>query len=209
MQQDHRAHGHSAHVHSHGGSFEHEPAAAAQALYAEAYDSAEPEPGRRVIPVELEASEVEWSIAPGTTIQAWAFNGQVPGPVIEGRVGDVLAIRLTNSLPEPTAIHWHGLRLPASMDGTEMVQRLVQPGESFTYRFKLLDAGTFWYHPHANETVQLERGLYGALIVRGEGEPALDREQVLVLDDVKLDKKGRIAKFGRPRRHHSRTLRRG
>jgi FtsP/CotA-like multicopper oxidase with cupredoxin domain len=146
--------------------------------------------------IELEAGEVEWSIGAGATIEAWAFNGQVPGPVIEGRVGDVLEVRLVNRLPEPTAIHWHGLRLPSSMDGTEMVQRLVQPGEEFTYRFKLLDAGTFWYHPHANETVQLERGLYGALIVRGDGEPELDREQVLVLDDMKLDRKGQIAKLG-------------
>jgi FtsP/CotA-like multicopper oxidase with cupredoxin domain len=196
MQHDHSAHAHSAHVHSHGGSFVHEPAAAAEKLRAEAYEGAQPDPNGRVVTVELEAREEEWAIAPGATIQAWTFNGQVPGPMIEGRVGDVLEVRLTNRLPEPTAIHWHGLRLPASMDGTEMVQRLVQPGESFTYRFKLLDAGTFWYHPHANETVQLERGLYGALIVRGEGEPVLDREQVLVLDDVKLDRKGRIAKFG-------------
>ena len=196
MQHDHSAHAHSAHVHSHGDSFVHEPSAAAEQLYDEAYKGAQPDPNRSVVTVDLEARETEWSIAPGATIQAWAFNGQVPGPVIEGRVGDVLEVRLINRLPEPTAIHWHGLRLPASMDGTEMVQRLVQPGESFTYRFKLLDAGTFWYHPHANETVQLERGLYGALIVRGEGEPVLDREQVLVLDDVKLDRKGRIAKFG-------------
>jgi len=193
---DHTAHAHSGQVHAHGGSFVHEPSTAAEEWYAQAYEAAQPDPGRKVVPVELEAREVEWSIAPGVTIQAWAFNGQVPGPVIEGRVGDVLEVRLTNRLPEPTAVHWHGMRLPASMDGTEMVQRLVQPGGSFTYRFKLLDAGTFWYHPHANETVQLERGLYGALIVRGEGEPVLDREQVLVLDDVKLDRKGRIAKFG-------------
>jgi FtsP/CotA-like multicopper oxidase with cupredoxin domain len=196
LAQHRMSHDHSAHVHRHGGSFLHEPAATARESYAEAYGSAQPEPGRRVISVALEASEVEWTIAAGTTIQAWAFNGQVPGPVIEGRVGDVLEITLTNRLPEPTAIHWHGLRLPASMDGTEMVQRLVQPGESFIYRFKLLDAGTFWYHPHANETVQLERGLYGALIVRGDGEPTLDREQVIVLDDIKLDRQGRIAKFG-------------
>jgi FtsP/CotA-like multicopper oxidase with cupredoxin domain len=190
------SHDHTAHVHSHEGSFVHEPPAAAQELYRQAYDGAEPDPGHKVIAVELEAREVDWSFAPGTAIRAWAFNGQVPGPVIEGRVGDVVEVRLTNRLPEPTAIHWHGMRLPAPMDGTEMVQELVQPGESFTYRFKLLDAGTFWYHPHVNETVQLERGLYGALIVRGEGEPRLDREQVLVLDDLKLDRKGQIAKFG-------------
>ena len=192
----HGEHAHSGHVHAHGGSFSHEPSAAAEELHRQAYQAAQPAPGGQVVAIELEASVAEWSIAPGATIQAWTFNGQVPGPVIEGRVGDVVEVRLTNRLPEPTAIHWHGLRLPASMDGTEMVQRLVQPGESFTYRFKLLDAGTFWYHPHANETVQLERGLYGALIVRGEDEPVLDREQVLVLDDMKLDRKGRLAKFG-------------
>jgi FtsP/CotA-like multicopper oxidase with cupredoxin domain len=192
----HATHAHSGHVHAHGGSFSHEPSTAAEELHRLAYEAAQPAPGRQVVAIELEAREVEWSIAPGATIQAWTFNGQVPGPVIEGRVGDVVEVRLTNRLPEPTAIHWHGLRLPASMDGTEMVQKLVQPGESFTYRFKLLDAGTFWYHPHANETVQLERGLYGALIVRGEDEPVLDREQVLVLDDMKLDGKGRLAKFG-------------
>jgi len=197
MSAQHRmSHDHAAHVHSHQGSFVHEPPAAVQELHAQAHDSARPDPGRTVIAVELEAAEVDWSIGAGAAIRAWAFNGRVPGPVIEGRVGDVVEVRLTNHLPEPTAVHWHGMRLPASMDGTEMVQRLVQPGESFVYRFKLLDAGTFWYHPHVNETVQLERGLYGALIVRGEDEPVLDREQVLVLDDLKLDRKGRIAKFG-------------
>jgi FtsP/CotA-like multicopper oxidase with cupredoxin domain len=189
-------HDHSAHVHSHHGSFSHEPAAAADALYREAYEIAQPDAGRKVVTVELEAREADWAVAPGAQVRAWTFNGQVPGPVLEGRVGDVLEVRLTNRLPEATAVHWHGMRLPAPMDGTEMVQPLVQPGETFTYRFKLLDAGTFWYHPHANETVQLERGLYGALIVRGDDEPTLDREQVLVLDDLKLDRKGRIAKFG-------------
>jgi len=190
------SHDHGAHVHSHHGSFDHEPAAAVRELYRDAYQEAQPDAGRKVVAVELEAREADWAVAPGAVVRAWTFNGQVPGPVIEGRVGDVLEVRLTNRLPEPTAVHWHGMRLPAPMDGTEMVQQLVQPGESFTYRFKLLDAGTFWYHPHVNETVQLERGLYGALIVRGDDEPVLDREQVLVLDDLKLDRKGRIAKFG-------------
>src|SRR5436305_988140 len=83
------------------------------------------------------------------------------GPVIEARVGDVVEVRLTNRLPEPTTIHWHGLRVPAAMDGTDMVQRPVLPGQTFTYRFRVPDAGTFWYHPHNNETVQLEKGLYG------------------------------------------------
>jgi FtsP/CotA-like multicopper oxidase with cupredoxin domain len=145
---------------------------------------------------ELEARPCTWEIAPRRAVQAWGYNGQVPGPVLEARVGQILSVRLKNSLPEPTTIHWHGLRLPPAMDGTEMVQRAVQPGETFEYRFVLPDAGTFWYHPHSNETVQMERGLAGALVVRGEDEPTLDRERVLVLDDVRLDRTGEIAKQG-------------
>jgi FtsP/CotA-like multicopper oxidase with cupredoxin domain len=108
----------------------------------------------------------------------------------------VLEIHFTNRLPEPTTIHWHGLRIPAPMDGTEMVQTPVIPGETFTYRFRLPDAGTFWYHPHINEVEQLERGLYGAIVVRDEGEPELDAERVLVLDDVALDRNGQLRKPG-------------
>lgn len=143
--------------------------------------------------VTLEARETAWEIAPGRTMSAWGYQGTVPGPVIVAHVGDTLVARLIDHLPEPTVIHWHGLRLPSSMDGTDSVQTVVQPGESFEYRFTLPDAGTFWYHSHANETVQIERGLYGALIVLGPNEPSFDADRVLVLDDVKLDRKGRIA----------------
>jgi FtsP/CotA-like multicopper oxidase with cupredoxin domain len=129
---------------------------------------------------------------PGHATRAWGFNGQVPGPTIEAHVGDVLEVNLENSLPEPTMIHWHGLQIPASMDGTDMVQHPIMPGETFTYRFRLPDAGTFWYHPHMNERVQLERGLYGAIVVRGPNEPQLDNDRVLVLDDVALDRNGEI-----------------
>jgi len=149
-----------------------------------------------IVRYELEAGEIAWEIAPGRTVRGYGFNGQVPGPVIEARQGVPLEIAFTNRLPEPTVIHWHGLRIPAAMDGTEVVQRIVEPGETFTYRFTPPDAGTFWYHPHHNETEQLEKGLYGALIVRGAEEPALDGEQVLVFDDLRVDKRGQIAKFG-------------
>jgi FtsP/CotA-like multicopper oxidase with cupredoxin domain len=190
----HAAQAHDAHAHAAHGVMHHAPAADAAELYRRAAAEAQPDAGRRVVEVELEARETEGAIAPGFT--AWTYNGQVPGPILEGRVGDVLEVRLTNRLTEPTSIHWHGLRLPAAMDGTDMTQRLVAPGETFTYRFRLPDAGTFWYHPHANETVQLERGLYGALVVRGEDEPVFDRDRVLVFDDVRLDRKGDLAKFG-------------
>jgi FtsP/CotA-like multicopper oxidase with cupredoxin domain len=182
---------HGQHGHTHG-PVAHAPSADAVDAYTRAFDAAAPLADRRIVQVDLTAREVDWEFVPGRTTRAWTFNGQVPGPVIEARVGDVLEIRLTNGLAEPTTIHWHGLRIPAAMDGTDMVQHPVSAGETFTYRFKLPDAGTFWYHPHSNETVQLERGLYGALIVRGADEPELDRERVLVLDDVQLDRDGQI-----------------
>jgi FtsP/CotA-like multicopper oxidase with cupredoxin domain len=160
--------------------------------YAAAYAAAQPDPGHQVVQVEMEAREVDWEFVPGISTRGWAFNGTIPGPTLEATVGDVLEIRLTNRLPEPTVVHWHGLRIPAAMDGTEMVQRPVGPGETFTYRFRLPDAGTFWYHSHFNETVQLERGLYGALIVRAPEEPVFDADRTLVFDDVELEKNGQI-----------------
>src|SRR5918995_2669669 len=152
--------------------------------------------GAEVVRYRLEASEVEWEIAPGRSVRGYGFNGQVPGPVLEAKQGVALEIEFTNRLPEPTVIHWHGLRIPAQMDGTEIVQRPIHPGETFTYRFTPPDAGTFWYHPHLNETEQLEKGLYGALIVRAADELTLDDEKVLVFDDLRVDKSGQIAKFG-------------
>jgi FtsP/CotA-like multicopper oxidase with cupredoxin domain len=192
----HHGHSHGAHAHSGHGPVLHAPSGDAAADYQQAYEQAEPEAGRTVVRVDLEAREVDWEFTPGRSTRVWAYNGQVPGPFIDARVGDVLEARLTNLLPEPTTLHWHGLRLPAAMDGTDMVQHAIMPGATFTYRFKLVDAGTFWYHSHSNETVQVERGLYGTLVVRADDEPAFDRERVLVLSDVMLDGSGGIAALG-------------
>lgn len=163
-----------------------------------------PLPTGREIHVDLEARETGWEIAPGRVVPAWGYAGSVPGPTIVGRVGDTVVAHLVNHLPEPTLIHWHGVRLPAAMDGTASAQRLVQPGERFDYRFELLDAGTFWYHSHANETVQVEHGLYGALVVLGPDEPDFDADRLLVLDDLKLDRHDRIAKTALFDRHSGR-----
>lgn len=141
----------------------------------------------KVIEYHLVASEFNWEIAPGKTIEAWGFNEQVPGPVIKANVGDTLVVRVTNNLKEPTLVHWHGLRIPASMDGTGAVQKPIQPGEVFEYRFVVPDAGTFWYHSHFNETVQGERGMYGALIVEDKADPVTDGEKIFLIDDMKLD----------------------
>ena len=152
--------------------------------------------------IDLDAREIEWQFAPGRSIRGFACNGMVPGPQIDANVGDTIAVRLTNNLPQATTIHWHGIRVPAEMDGTEAVQPPVEPGGTFEYRFVVPDAGTFWYHSHTNETEQLERGLYGALIVRGPGEPEFDGERVLILDDLKLAD-GDVAPFGDEHEHHA------
>ena len=156
-----------------------------------------------VVSIDLDAREVDWKFAPGRSIRGFGFSGQVPGPLIEANVGDTIEARLTNNLPQATTIHWHGVRVPAEMDGTEAVQPAVETGGHFEYRFVVPDAGTFWYHSHANETEQLERGLYGALIVRGPNGPTFDREQVLLLDDLDLDADGELARFGDEHEHHA------
>jgi FtsP/CotA-like multicopper oxidase with cupredoxin domain len=157
----------------------------------------------RTVTVELDAQEFEWEFAPERTIRGFAYNGQVPGPLIEANVGDTIEVRLTNSLRQATTIHWHGIRVPAEMDGTEAVQPPVEPGQTFEYRFVVPDAGTFWYHSHTNETEQLERGLYGALVVHDVDEPNFDGERVLLLDDLKLDPDGNVAPFGDEHEHHA------
>lgn len=134
----------------------------------------------------LEASEFNWEIRPGKTITAWGFNQQVPGPLLKAKKGDTLVVTVKNNLSEPTMVHWHGIRLPATMDGTGEVQAPIQPGESFTYRFAVPDAGTFWYHSHQNETVQMERGLYGGIVVEDENDPVVDNDRVFLIDDMKL-----------------------
>ena len=187
----HDEHRHGGHEHGHG-PVVHGVSDDAPAAYAAAYEAAVPDAGRSVVHIDLDAREIDWEFTPGRVTRAWGFNGQIPGPTLEAHVGDVLEVRFTNHLPEPTTIHWHGLQIPAAMDGTDMVQHPVAPGATFTYRFRLPDAGTFWYHPHSNEVVQLERGLYGAIVVRGPNEPQLDADRVLVLDDVELDRAGQI-----------------
>jgi FtsP/CotA-like multicopper oxidase with cupredoxin domain len=77
---------------------------------------------RQMVRVDLEARPTQWEVATGLSVPGYGFNGQVPGPTIQAEVGDTLVVRLANALPEPTTIHWHGLRVPADMDGTELVQ---------------------------------------------------------------------------------------
>ncbi len=125
----------------------------------------------------------------------WTYEGTVPGPLIEARRGDDVIVHFSNQLPEATTIHWHGVRVPAGMDGNPMSPGPVPAGGDFDYSFTLKDAGLFWFHPHVRSDVQVERGLYGALLVRGDDEPEADHEHVLVLDDVYVLTDGTFPEF--------------
>jgi len=150
----------------------------------------------KIVEYNLTASEFNWEIKPGKNITAWGFNNKVPGPVLRAKKGDTLVVRVQNNLPEPTMVHWHGIRLPATMDGTGEVQQPILPGESFEYRFTVPDAGTFWYHSHQNETVQMEKGMYGGIVIEDDADPVMDNERILVMDDMKLTSKDEFKEHG-------------
>ncbi len=144
----------------------------------------------RVVEVSLQAREAVKHYTGASATPVWAYNGTIPGPLIEANVGDELVVHFQNNLPEATTIHWHGLRVPATMDGTLAVQSPIVPDGTFEYRFRLEDAGLFWFHPHVRSDVQVEKGLYGVIRVRGDEAPALgaglDEDRVIVLDDVRV-----------------------
>ncbi len=147
------------------------------------------DPDQKTVVLELEARVVELEVKPGLKTQLWTYNGQLPGPTIRAKKGDRLVVRFTNSLPEPTTIHWHGLRVPNDQDGMEP---LIQPGEKFEYSFVVPDAGTYWYHPHHRSSAQVGAGLYGALIVEDPADPPLGDDVVLVLSDIGIEADGSL-----------------
>ena len=117
----------------------------------------------------------------------WGYEGAVPGPLLRIRQGQELKIRLANQLPAPTTVHWHGVRVPNGMDGVPaLTQPVIATGASFDYRFRVPDAGTFWYHPPSTLSGQSERGLYGMLIVDEEALPEVDRDIPFVIDHRQL-----------------------
>lgn len=148
-----------------------------------------------ILEVNLVASLGQTSFTPGTVTDVMTFNGLTPGPMLHARVGDKVIVHFQNDLPEATTVHWHGLRISDQMDGNPRIQNPVEPGGTFTYEFELPEAGTYWYHPHANTIEQVERGLYGAIVVEEAEPPHFSTERILMLDDVRLDSTGRIAAF--------------
>src|SRR5581483_11410450 len=157
---------------------------------------AEARPNGTVREFELTAAETETDLgagARGGKVRVWAYNGQVPGPTLRVRLGETLRVRFHNQLPQPTTVHWHGVRVPNGMDGVpDLTQPAVAPGGTFTYEFTPKDAGTFWFHPHVRSSEQVERGLYGVLIVEDARPARYDRDEVWVLDDWLLDETGQV-----------------
>lgn len=117
----------------------------------------------------------------------WCYDGKLPGPEIRVRQGERLRIAVENALDEETTVHWHGVRVPNAMDGVpHLTQTPIAPGETFTYEFEAVDAGTFWYHPHQRSFEQVGRGLYGPLIVEEADPVRVDRDVTWVLSDWRL-----------------------
>ncbi len=143
--------------------------------------------------IELRASPSVAQVLPGVDTDVWAFNGSVPGPALRLPLGETIRIELDNQLPVPTTIHWHGIRVPNAMDGVPGVtQDPVAPGSRNSYEFTPPDAGTFWYHSHTNGSEQLERGLYGSLVVTDPSEPTWSQDIEWVIDDWLLTDTGQI-----------------
>ena len=149
------------------------------------------------VPPELAARKAMLQLGPDGFPQTeiWGYNGTAPGPELRMGQGSVFQTRLLNELDEPTSVHWHGLRIDNAMDGvTGLTQDGVAPGDGFDYSFTAPDAGTFWYHAHARSFEQVGRGLYGAFIVDEAERPDIDRDEVLILDDWRLNpESGQIA----------------
>ncbi|MYD88656.1 MAG: multicopper oxidase family protein [Acidobacteria bacterium] len=153
-------------------------------------------PDPNVVEVDFEARVATVEIAPGLKVDAWTYNGTIPGPMIRVKVGDRLIVHFTNNLPRPSTIHWHGLRVPIAMDGVPgYSQEPVQPGGTFTYDFVVPDAGIFWYHPHVMSAAQVGFGLYGAFLVEDSTETetiGIADNLVLVLSDIDVDDDGAL-----------------
>jgi manganese oxidase len=137
----------------------------------------------------LIAQPLEHEFAPGLRAQCWGYNGGTPGPTIEAVEGDRVRIYVSNRLPEPTTLHWHGVLVPNGMDGVSgLTQKSIQPGETFKYEFTFTRPGTYMYHPHFDEMTQMALGMVGMIVVhpRLPRGPRVDRDFALMTHEWKL-----------------------
>jgi bilirubin oxidase len=159
---------------------------------------------RGVVEVNLTAAPARLRLLPGGPFEdVYAYNGMVPGPTLDVHEGDSVVIHFRNQLPESTSVHWHGIHLPADMDGSPLSP--IAPGQSYDYSFRVAanSAGTYWYHPHPDRRsgFQVAMGLFGAVIVRAAHDPLAAkgiREKLLILSDNRFDSTGAVS-FPDPR----------
>ncbi|WP_437876992.1 multicopper oxidase family protein [Sorangium sp. So ce513] len=138
----------------------------------------------------LVVGPLEHEFAPGLKCEVWGYNGSTPGPTIEAVEGDRLRIYVTNSLPEPSTVHWHGLVVPNGMDGVAgLNQRPIPPGETYVYEFVVRHPGTYMYHSHFDEMTQIALGAVGMFVVhpRRPRGPRVDRDFVLMTHEWKIN----------------------
>ncbi|MEX2100311.1 MAG: multicopper oxidase domain-containing protein [Acidimicrobiia bacterium] len=137
---------------------------------------------------ELTAKITKWEVSPGNVVQAWTYNGTVPGPTIQVQPGDRVRIVLDNQLPQSTSIHFHGIDVPNAMDGVPYItQDPVKPGATFTYEFVAKGPAVGMYHSHHHAEHQVPDGLMGALLIGDEPVPAgvvVTQEMPMVLNDA-------------------------
>lgn len=136
---------------------------------------------------DVVAQDIKWDVAEGQTIDAMAYNGSVPGPEIRVTEGDKIRINFKNEMAQSTAIHFHGLMIPNSVDGVPFItQPVVKSGETYTYEFTAPNAGSHMYHSHHNAAEQVTKGLLGAFIIEPKDkslEPEFDTDYTMVLND--------------------------
>jgi FtsP/CotA-like multicopper oxidase with cupredoxin domain len=138
----------------------------------------------------LVAEPVRRQLAPGMTAHLWGYNGQSPGPTIECVEGDRLRIFVTNRLPEHTTIHWHGVLLPNGMDGVGgLTQKQIPVGKTYVYEFEMKKSGTFMYHPHADEMVQMAMGMMGFIVAHPKDPKFMrvDRDFVFLINAFDIE----------------------
>jgi FtsP/CotA-like multicopper oxidase with cupredoxin domain len=132
----------------------------------------------------LVAEPVKREFAPGMIVDAWGYNGMTPGPTLEAFEGDRVRMLVTNKLPEPTSVHWHGALLPNGMDGVAgLNQPHIQPGETYQYEFTLRQHGTLMYHPHSDEMVQMALGMMGFFVIHPRSAENIDRDFCIMLHE--------------------------
>ena len=136
---------------------------------------------------EITARKIQWETEPGKTVEAWAYNDQVPGPQIRVREGDRVRMIVKNELPESTAVHFHGVEVPNDQDGVPFItQPPIKPGQTYTYEFTAPNPGSHMYHSHHNAAKQVGLGLLGAFVIEPKRPRAIEKvdvDYVMIIND--------------------------